>query len=162
RPLIDSCGRLELPRRDADKALEVMGEMALVREASPCRDLRQGEAAALQELLGPLDAAGEDGLGRRQPGGPPGRPPRVGGGGGGRAGGGGGVGASREVGDGGGGPPGGGGAARGAGGRGGRGGVWDRVEGGDVARRLGGEPPAGAARRQLGIHRANRGPQVWE
>ena len=29
----DSCGRLELPRRDADQALEVMGELALVREA---------------------------------------------------------------------------------------------------------------------------------
>ena len=57
----DSCGRPELPRRDADEPLEVRGELALVREAGVCGDVRQGQvAAALQELLGPLDAAGED------------------------------------------------------------------------------------------------------
>jgi hypothetical protein len=43
----DSCGRPELPRRDADEALEVMGELALVREAGAQSDLRQGQVAAL-------------------------------------------------------------------------------------------------------------------
>src|SRR5262249_10058491 len=43
---------------------------ALVREAGVRGNLRQGEVASgLQELLGPLDAAGEDVLVRRQPGG---------------------------------------------------------------------------------------------
>ena len=61
-----------MSRRDADLALEVMGELALVREAGVSGDLRQGEIAiGLQELLGPLDAAGDDVLVRRQPGGPP-------------------------------------------------------------------------------------------
>src|SRR6516225_12338560 len=47
----DSCGHPEPPRRDADHALEVMRELALVREAGTRRDLRQGQvAAALQEL----------------------------------------------------------------------------------------------------------------
>src|SRR5262249_58285196 len=55
----DSCGHPELPRRDADEALEVMRELALVREAGVRGDLRQGEVASgLQELSGPLDAAG--------------------------------------------------------------------------------------------------------
>ena len=59
-----------MSRRDADLALEVMGELALVREAGVSGDLRQGEIAiGLQELLGPLDAAGDDVLVRRQPGG---------------------------------------------------------------------------------------------
>jgi hypothetical protein len=66
----DSCGRPEPPRRDADEPLEVTAELALVREAGARGDLRQGEVAALQELLGPLDAAGDDILVRRQPGGP--------------------------------------------------------------------------------------------
>src|SRR5262249_54818757 len=67
RPLGDSCGRPELPRRDAEEALEVMGELALVREAGVRGDLRQGEVASgLQELPGPLDAAGDDVLVRRQ------------------------------------------------------------------------------------------------
>src|SRR6516225_4964771 len=67
----DFCGRPELPRRDADEALEVVGELALVREAGARGDLRQGQvAASLQELLSPLDAAGDDELVRRQPGGP--------------------------------------------------------------------------------------------
>src|SRR5215831_9366180 len=67
----DSCGHPELARRDADYALEVMRELALVREAGVRGHLRQGEVASgLQELLGPLDAAGEDVLVRRQPGGP--------------------------------------------------------------------------------------------
>jgi hypothetical protein len=61
----------ELPWRDADQALEVMAELALVREAGACGDLRQGEiASGLQELPGPLDAAVENVLVRRQPGGP--------------------------------------------------------------------------------------------
>src|SRR5262249_52099359 len=67
----DSCGRPELSRRDADDALEVVGELALVREAGDSGDLRQGQVAApLQKLLGPLDAAQDDVLVRRQPGGP--------------------------------------------------------------------------------------------
>jgi hypothetical protein len=66
----DSCGHLELPRRDADYALEVVGKLALVREAGVRGNLRQGQvAAALQELLGPLDAAKDDDLFRHhQPG----------------------------------------------------------------------------------------------
>ena len=36
-----SCGRAELARRDADKALEVMGELALVREPGVRGDLGQ-------------------------------------------------------------------------------------------------------------------------
>src|SRR4029077_2100298 len=71
RRLGGSYARPELPRRDADQALEVMGELALVREAGDSGDLRQGEGAfGLQELLGPLDAAGDDVLVRRQSGGP--------------------------------------------------------------------------------------------
>jgi hypothetical protein len=46
-----------------------MAELALVREAGAGGDFRQGQVAALQELLGPLDAAGEDVLVGRQPGG---------------------------------------------------------------------------------------------
>jgi len=66
----DSCGRPELPRRDADYALEVVGELALVREAGAGGDLRQGQViASLQELLGSFDAAHHDVLVRRQPGG---------------------------------------------------------------------------------------------
>ena len=73
----DSCGRPELPGRDADEALEVMRELALVREAGAGGDLRQGQVGScLQELPGPLDAAHDDVLVRRQPGGrlePPGK-----------------------------------------------------------------------------------------
>src|SRR5262249_53911570 len=66
----DCCGRPELPRRDADQALEVIAELTLVRKAGTGGDFRQGEvAASLQELLGALDAAGDDVLVRRQPGG---------------------------------------------------------------------------------------------
>ena len=57
----DSCGRPELPRRDAEEALEVTGELALVREAGVRGDLRQGQVGfCLQELPGPLDAARDD------------------------------------------------------------------------------------------------------
>src|SRR6516165_1209484 len=71
RCFVGSYARPELPRRDADQALEVMGELALVREAGVRGDLRQREVASgLQELLGPLDAAQDDVLVRRQPGGP--------------------------------------------------------------------------------------------
>jgi hypothetical protein len=38
---------VELPRRDADDALEVTGELALIREAGARRDVCQGEVAAL-------------------------------------------------------------------------------------------------------------------
>jgi hypothetical protein len=50
----------------------VMGRMALVTEAAMRgRHLRQAHArAALQKVLGPLDAAGDDVLVRRQTGGP--------------------------------------------------------------------------------------------
>src|SRR5260370_26608004 len=66
----DSCGRSELPRRDANEALEVTGELALVREAGVQGALRQGQVRpCLQELLGPLDATQDDVLVRRQPGG---------------------------------------------------------------------------------------------
>jgi hypothetical protein len=66
----DSCGRPELPRRDADEALEVAAEVALVREAGGQGDLGQGEVrSCLQELPGPLDAAADDVLVRRQAGG---------------------------------------------------------------------------------------------
>src|SRR5262249_47273240 len=71
RRFVGSYARPELPRRDADCALEMMRELALVREAGVRGHLRQGEVASgLQELLGPLDAAGDDVLVRRQPGGP--------------------------------------------------------------------------------------------
>jgi len=59
-----------LSRRDANQTLEVMGELALVREAGVRGHLRQGKArSCLQEVLGALDATGEDVLVRRQPGG---------------------------------------------------------------------------------------------
>ena len=67
RRFVGSYARPELSRRDADQALEVMGELALVRETGVRGDLRQGQgAASLQELLGSLDAAGDDVLVRRQ------------------------------------------------------------------------------------------------
>src|SRR5215472_11165212 len=71
RRFVGSYARPELPRRDADQALEVMTELALIREAGVRGHLRQGEVASgLQELLGPLDAAGDDVLVRRQSSGP--------------------------------------------------------------------------------------------
>src|SRR5262245_15356949 len=72
RHFVGSYARPELPRRDAEEAHEVMGGLALVREAGVRGDLRQGEAASgMQQLPGPLDAAGDDVLVRRQSGGPP-------------------------------------------------------------------------------------------
>src|SRR6516164_4496059 len=71
RRFVGSYARPELPRRDAGEALELTGELALVIEAGVRGDLRQREvASALQELLGPLDTAGDDVLVRRQAGGP--------------------------------------------------------------------------------------------
>src|SRR5262249_20217428 len=65
-----SCGCPEPPRRDADEAFEVVGELALVGEADVRGDLRQGKVGScLQEFLRALDAAGDDVLVRRQPGG---------------------------------------------------------------------------------------------
>ena len=43
----DSCARPELPRRDADEALEVTGELALGREAGAGSDLRQGQVTLI-------------------------------------------------------------------------------------------------------------------
>ena len=65
----DSCGRPELPRRDADQALEVIAELTLVRKAGAGGDFRQGVVALSQELLRPFNAAGDDVLVRWQPGG---------------------------------------------------------------------------------------------
>src|SRR6516165_2066334 len=67
--LANSCGPAELSRRNTDEALESVGELALVREAGVCGDLRQGEVAFLQKYLSPLDAAQDDVLVRGQPGG---------------------------------------------------------------------------------------------
>jgi hypothetical protein len=62
----DSYARSELPRGDADDALEVMGELALIREPGVRGDLRQGQfGSGLEELPGPLDAAQDDVLVRR-------------------------------------------------------------------------------------------------
>src|SRR5262245_39424723 len=66
----DSCGPAELSRRDADEALEVMGELTLVGEAGARGDFRQRDVVAVsQESLRPLDASLDDILVRRQPGG---------------------------------------------------------------------------------------------
>src|SRR6516162_8552067 len=64
----DSCGHPELSRRDADYALEVMRELALVRETGVRGNLRQGEVASgLQELLGRDALGGGSGRGRDLP-----------------------------------------------------------------------------------------------
>jgi hypothetical protein len=69
-PLGDPCGHPELSRRDADLALEVTRELALVGEARVRSHLRQGQVGfCLQKLLGPLDAAQDDVLVGWQPGG---------------------------------------------------------------------------------------------
>src|SRR5262252_5741706 len=65
----DSCGPTELSWRDPDDALEMVGELALVGEAGVGGDLRQGKVASLKEALGPFNAAHNDVLVRRQPGG---------------------------------------------------------------------------------------------
>src|SRR5262249_21604496 len=65
-----SYARPEMPWGDADCALEVMGELTLIREPGVRGDLRQGQfGSGLEELPGPLDAARDDVLVRRQPGG---------------------------------------------------------------------------------------------
>ncbi len=57
-------------RRNADEALEVMGELSLVGEAGANGDLGQGEALLLlQVLLGSLNPAHDHILVWRQPGG---------------------------------------------------------------------------------------------
>jgi hypothetical protein len=65
RTLGGSCGSTKTAGRHADEPLELLGKPALVREAGACGDLRQGEVAALQELLRPFDAARDDELARR-------------------------------------------------------------------------------------------------
>src|SRR5262245_39008264 len=58
RRFVGSYARPELPRRDAEEALEVIGELALIREPGVCGDLRQGQfGSGFEELPGPLDAA---------------------------------------------------------------------------------------------------------
>ena len=53
-----ACGSAKLVRRDADETLEVVGEVAVIREAEARRDLGQGEVlVGVQELLRPRDAA---------------------------------------------------------------------------------------------------------
>ena len=54
----DSCGRSELPRRDADEALEVVGELALVTEAGVRGDLRQGNRSQPFEFRSPGRSSG--------------------------------------------------------------------------------------------------------
>ena len=65
----DSCGSAELSWRNPDDALEMVGELALVGEAGAGGDLRQRKVASLKESLGPFNAAYNDVLVRRQPGG---------------------------------------------------------------------------------------------
>src|SRR5262249_42690033 len=68
--LCDSCGNAELSRREADNALEVMGEFALIRKADAHCDLCQGDVTVeLQELLRQFDAARNNVLVRGHPGG---------------------------------------------------------------------------------------------
>ena len=166
-PLGDSCGHPEPPRRDADKPLEVAGELALVGEARVRGHLRQGQVRpCLQEFLGPLHAARDDVLVRRQPGGRLELPGEV-------------VGAEmgrrrhllqgqagvevfldvrddgaelppreRTV------RP----TGRGAGGGGGA----DQVDSEKVGQGLGGEPAPGGIGRQFVIHRQHRGPELRE
>src|SRR5258708_6900619 len=71
RPLGNSCGRSELPWRDADEAPKVMREMTLVREAGLRSDLRDGAVRFSQhEFFSAFDAAHDDILMWGQPGGP--------------------------------------------------------------------------------------------
>src|SRR5262249_60965259 len=59
----DSCGRAEATGRDADDALEMMGELALIREANTRGNLDQGQVGlALEKLSRPFDATGDDAL----------------------------------------------------------------------------------------------------
>src|SRR5215468_2036464 len=144
-----------------------MRELALVREAGVRGNLRQGEVASgLQELLGPLDAARNDVLVRRQPGGRLEPPREVAGAEMGRC---------RHL-------------LQGQGGfevlldvlddgaelplrertvrptsrRPGRGGVANQVDGEQGGQGLGGETAPGGAGRELVIDRQHRGPQLRE
>src|SRR5262245_66516574 len=66
RPSGGFCGRPEPTRCDAGQALEVMREVALVRETSAGGNLCQGEVVILsKQLLRTLDATGNDVLVRR-------------------------------------------------------------------------------------------------
>jgi hypothetical protein len=160
----DACGSAELARREADDALEVLGELALIRKADARRDLGQGEVlVGVQELLRPCDAARDDVLVRRHAGGRFELPREV-------------VGAAvggrgqlrqgqvgvevfldvrddstefaprqRAV------PP----ARRPVG----RQDLAEQLDGQDIGQGLGSQPPASGARGQLSIHRQHRGPQ---
>ena len=63
--LADSCGHPELSRRDADYALEVVRELALVREPGDGGDLRQGQVHSC--LRQPLGRAARRGSTGREP-----------------------------------------------------------------------------------------------
>src|SRR5262245_58047543 len=57
----DSCGCAEATGRDADDALEVMGELALIREADTRGNLDERQVGlALEKLSRPFDATGDD------------------------------------------------------------------------------------------------------
>src|SRR5262249_6196548 len=65
-----TAGSAKVVRRDADETLEVLGEVALICETDTRRDLGQGKVlVGVQELLRPRDAARDDILVRRHPGG---------------------------------------------------------------------------------------------
>jgi hypothetical protein len=50
-----------LPRRDADEALEMMGVLALIREAGVRGDLCEGQVrSCLEAFLDAFDAASDD------------------------------------------------------------------------------------------------------
>src|SRR5262249_21756944 len=58
RRFVGSYARSGLPQGDADYALEVIGELALISEPGVRGDLRQGQfGSGFEELPGPLDAA---------------------------------------------------------------------------------------------------------
>src|SRR5262249_28231666 len=167
RLLGGSYARPELPRGDADDAVEVMRELALIRKPGVRGDLRQGQfASGLQELLGPLDASGDDVLVRWQSGGPLELPGEV---------------VGTQTGDHGhllqgragvevfldvlddgaepcsrerAGPP-----VRGLAGCQD---VPEQVDGQDVGQGLGSQRSAGATGRQFGVYRRHRGPQMRE
>ena len=163
----ESCGCPELPRRDADQSLEMMGELALIREAGVRGDVRQGEVTTcLKEVPRPFDAACDEVLVRRQPGGNfelPGEVIRA------EAGDGGHLLKSRsrvevflDVLDDGSEPPRRQRAVPPALNSAGCQEMSEQVDGQDIGQGLGGEPSPGVAGSQFSVHRPHRGPELWE